>query len=77
MTNKPNMKTIDWREIPVELMEGLHDYSVGLIGVRNGGQAAHCGSGTLVQSGGQHFILTAAHCAEAIVNERKKWERIG
>jgi hypothetical protein len=27
---------------------------------------SHCGTGTLVKSGNEHFILTAAHCAERL-----------
>jgi hypothetical protein len=36
------------------------------MGLRAGRQSRFCGCGTLVESGGKQFILTAAHCAEAL-----------
>lgn len=87
MTNDLSTReAIDPRDIPLDLMEGLYAYSVGLIGVRLRSKPPHsgsgtlvksveqlCGSGTLVRSGDQHFVLTAAHCAKQLV----KWDEIG
>ena len=88
ITSDPSaMERLDFRDIPLNLMEGLEAYSVGLIGVRLRSKPSvvaglkgrsdrgiqRCGSGTLVRSGGRHFILTAAHCAR----ELAEWDEIG
>jgi hypothetical protein len=53
-------------EIPVELMHGLPSYTITLVGYREDETTEHCGCGTLVTCGNDHFILTAAHCAERL-----------
>src|SRR4051794_20346359 len=77
MSSESNMEKIPIGEIPVELRADLTPsllhYSVTLLGVRGKNEAAHCGSGTLVRSEGQPYILTAAHCVEAL----DQWEEIG
>lgn len=39
-----------------------------LIGFRNNSDFTHYGTGTLIKSGRQHFIFTAAHCAERLAD---------
>ncbi len=74
MSNTAERRNIQLTEFPLKLMNKLFEYSITLIGVRREGrEAAHCGSGTLVRSGERCFILTAAHCAEAIIS----YQRIG
>lgn len=58
-------------EIPVELMLGLPSYTITLVGYRQDETTEHCACGTLVISGNDHFILTAAHCAERLVRYDK------
>jgi hypothetical protein len=56
--------------IPIELREEiashLRKYSVNLIGLRGEDEFRFCGSGTLVRVDDEPFIITAAHCAEAL-----------
>lgn len=76
MTNELKMEC-DKDEIPEEFRKELFTvllhYSVTLIGLRGDVGYSLCGSGTLIQSGGQHFVLTAAHCAR----ELAKCDEIG
>lgn len=68
MTSKSNEKEIKFDEIPEKLMEGVHDHSTILFGYRNPTtMPVHSGTGTLVKLGQEHFILTAHHCAERLV----------
>ncbi|MEK6303318.1 MAG: hypothetical protein AABO41_21625 [Acidobacteriota bacterium] len=60
-------------DVPPELMDKPAIYSVTLVGIDPGNNFRHCGSGTLVKSGDQHFVLTAQHCAEPLC----KYESIG
>lgn len=60
-------EAIQFGEIPEALMKGLHEYSVTLFGMPLKGDPVHRGTGTLVKSGNAHFILTAGHCAEKLV----------
>lgn len=49
-------------------MKGVHDYSIILFGYLGPTDIpVHSGTGTLVKLGEEHFILTAHHCAERLV----------
>lgn len=73
MINESSYINIPGDQIPVELMKEFPSYSVTLVGLRRNSSPAHCGSGTLVRLEDQHFILTAAHCAQALT----KYDEIG
>lgn len=67
MANRSESKEIKFDEIPEQLMEGVHDYSIILFGYQGPStMPAHSGTGTLVKFGEAHFILTAHHCAERL-----------
>lgn len=65
-------------EIPTDFVyqvrQLLLKYSTPLVGVRQPDFYAHCGSGTLVQSSGQHYVMTAGHCVERIFAKNSKGE---
>jgi hypothetical protein len=71
--NESSYITVPGDQIPVELMKEFPSFSVTLVGLRYNGGHAHCGSGTLVKFEDRHFILTAAHCARALM----KFDEIG
>lgn len=64
MTNESEEEIIPFDQIPMELMHGLPSYSITLVRYRSDDDTEHCGCGTLVKSGDDHFILTAAHCMD-------------
>src|SRR4051812_11880574 len=67
MANRSENKEIKFGEIPEQLMEGVHDYSIILFGYQGPStMPVHSGTGTLVKFGEAHFILTARHCAERL-----------
>lgn len=67
MTDQSKYIVIPGDQTPVELMKEFPSCSVTIAGLRQSRDPAHCGSGTLVQLEDQYYILTAAHCADVLV----------
>jgi hypothetical protein len=67
MPSQSKRMEIKFDEIPVKLMEGVHNYAIILFGYQNPTtMAIPSGTGTLVKVGDAHYILTAQHCAERL-----------
>lgn len=67
MGDELSLERIPFRDLPHELVLGLHKFGLAMIGIDRPAQLVkHQGSGTFVQFKGNCYILTAAHCATSI-----------